>query len=106
MNATSSAIPAPGTRAEGNAAVAPASIAISAHDESGVIGRCLRSLLRHGAIDDVEVVVVANGCRDDTAERARDFADRIPGLTVVELGPAGKIGALNVGDARARKFPR
>ena len=88
------------------AVVAAASVVVPAHNESGVIGRCLESLLAQGRLDDVEVVVVANGCSDDTAERAREYAGRIPGLRVIELEEAGKVGALNAGDRACTTYPR
>jgi hypothetical protein len=46
---------------------------------------------------------VANGCKDDTAERARAVG---PPVTVLETPVGSKIGALNMGDAHARSFPR
>ncbi len=48
--------------------------------------------------------MIANGCRDDTAARARAMADRARGwgLTVIERAEGGKPGALNAGDAAAR----
>lgn len=87
-------------------AVPPASVIIPAHNESGVIGRCLDSLLRQGPLDAVQVVVVANGCSDDTAERARAYSVDVPGLTVIDRGQAGKVGALNAGDTVATRYPR
>ena len=81
-----------------------ASVIVPAHNEEAVIGRCLAALEPECA--DVEVVVVANGCDDETAEVAREFTDRLPGLRVVEREQGGKIGALNAGDAEATAFPR
>ena len=49
----------------------------------------------------MQVVVVCNGCSDDTADRARAL-----GAEVLELADAGKHLALNAGDAVARGFPR
>ncbi|MCC2034030.1 glycosyltransferase family 2 protein [Microbacterium allomyrinae] len=72
---------------------------VPAHDEESVIGRLLEGLL-DGSLDDV--VVVANGCRDRTADIARDAGSSV---TVVELAEGSKIAALNAGDDAARAFP-
>jgi glycosyltransferase involved in cell wall biosynthesis len=82
-------------------AVARFSVVIPAHDEESVIGRCL-GFVAELEPGEAEVVVVANGCRDATAERARS----VPGVRVVELGAAGKAEALNAGDRAATAFPR
>ncbi|GAB7190141.1 glycosyltransferase [Kineococcus sp. NUM-3379] len=64
-----------------------------------MIDRCLRTL---GVPDPaLEVVVVANGCTDDTAGRARRH-----GVRVVETAVPGKAHALNLGDAACTVFPR
>lgn len=78
------------------------SVVIAAHDEAAVLDRTLRTLLADAAPGEFEVVVVANGCTDGTAELARS----VPGVTVLELPEAGKPGALNAGDAAATGFPR
>lgn len=79
------------------------SVVVPAHDESAVVERCLRALLADAREGEFDVVVVANGCSDDTADRARAAG---PAVRVVETAAAGKIGALNLGDAHARAFPR
>lgn len=66
------------------------------------MGRCLQGFVPDLAPGEAEVVVVANGCHDDTAERARQF----PGVRVVERATASKVGALNAGDADCSVFPR
>nr|WP_091079308.1 glycosyltransferase family 2 protein [Microlunatus sagamiharensis] len=75
------------------------SVVVAAHDESAVITRCLDALAAQD--EAAAVVVVANGCHDDTAGLARR-----PGVRVVELAEAGKANALNHGDAVAVGFPR
>ncbi len=80
-----------------------ASVVIPAYDEEHVIGRCLRRLLEGAPPDRLQVVVVANGCHDDTAGAARRAA---PGATVIELDEASKAAALNAGDRAADAFPR
>jgi glycosyltransferase involved in cell wall biosynthesis len=78
------------------------SIVIPAHDEGPLVRVGLERMLADAEPGEFEVVVVANGCTDDTADQAR----RVDGVTVVEIGQASKIGALNAGDAAARGFPR
>ncbi|AGZ41482.1 glycosyltransferase [Actinoplanes friuliensis] len=78
------------------------SIVIAAHNEAAVIGRCLDALLADAAPGEFDVTVVANGCTDDTAA----VASARPGVRVVELETAGKVPALNAGDAVAVGFPR
>jgi glycosyltransferase involved in cell wall biosynthesis len=51
----------------------------------------------------VQVVVVANGCHDDTASRAREFS---PSIVVVETSVPSKPNALNLGDEKCNGFPR
>lgn len=77
------------------------SVVIPAHNEEQVIGRCLRSLL--DGPDDLEVVVVANGCTDRTAAVAAAHGPRVQ---VLETPVASKVAALNLGDAHVRAFPR
>lgn len=87
-----------------------AQIIIPAHDEADWIGDCLASLLRQELRGGARVIVIANGCRDDTAARARamagEFAARGWQLQVEELAQGGKIGALNHGDSVAEGGPR
>jgi glycosyltransferase involved in cell wall biosynthesis len=79
------------------------SVVIPAHDESTVIERCLRALLTDATEEEFDIVVVANGCTDDTAARARSVGGPV---TVVEEPVGGKINALAVGDRVAHGFPR
>ena len=44
-----------------------ASVVIPAHNERRVIGRCLRALREGAAPGELDVIVVANACTDDTA---------------------------------------
>lgn len=74
------------------------SVIIPAHNEAGVIERCLTRLM-HGLDATVDIIVVCNGCTDRTASLAGAFA----AVRVVEIPEASKIAALNVGD-RMRKF--
>jgi glycosyltransferase involved in cell wall biosynthesis len=79
------------------------SVVVPAHDESRVIAATLRALTE-GCVDgELQVVVVCNGCSDDTAEIARSFGSPVE---VVETPVASKAAALRLGDERATGFPR
>jgi hypothetical protein len=78
-------------------------VLIPAHDERTVIRRCLDHLFDGIDAAAIEVAVVCNGCRDDTADIAR--ASGYP-IEVVELDEASKPAALRAGDRRLRAFPR
>lgn len=77
------------------------SIVIPAHNEGESIERLLRALAPMA--NETEIVVVCNGCTDDTAARARLASSRIE---VIELEEASKTVALNAGDAVGATFPR
>ena len=81
------------------------SVIIPAHDEAGYIDRCLGAILASEGVT-AQVVVAANGCRDDTVGRARTHAEAFAAkgweLTVLDLPRPGKPGALNAGDQIAR----
>ncbi len=76
---------------------------IPAHNEARVIGRLLDSLLADSRGDEPDIVVVCNGCTDDTARIA---AERGPRVRVVEIPTPSKHTALRTGDDHARGFPR
>ncbi|MGY1636657.1 glycosyltransferase [Geodermatophilus sp. SYSU D00742] len=78
------------------------SVIIPAHDEAAVIAERLRGLTASLPAGSVELIVVANGCSDDTATVARG----VPGTRVVELPEASKTAALDAGDRAATVFPR
>jgi glycosyltransferase involved in cell wall biosynthesis len=79
------------------------SIVIPAHNEARVIGRLLDALLADSGEDDTDLVVVCNGCTDDTAAVA---AERGPRVRVVEIPVPSKHAALRAGDDHALGFPR
>jgi glycosyltransferase involved in cell wall biosynthesis len=74
------------------------SVVVPAHNEAAVLDRCLDSLTGPG----VQVIVVPNGCTDDTAGIARARGD----VGVVELREGSKTAALNAGDRVATGSPR
>ncbi len=79
------------------------SVVIPAHDEAAVVGRCLDAMLAGACPGEIEIVVVPNGCHDETAAIARSFG---PPVRVEETDRASKSHALNLGDQAARGFPR
>ncbi|MEX3315948.1 glycosyltransferase [Sulfitobacter sp. PS-8MA] len=83
-----------------------ASVLIPAHDEADWLPGCLGALMQSDPVaGGVEVIVIANGCRDNTAEVAwgvaPDCAARGWSMQVIDLAEGGKLGALNAGEAAA-----
>jgi glycosyltransferase involved in cell wall biosynthesis len=82
------------------------SVLIPAHNEAAYIGSCLDAVFTSDPLPgdaEGEVLVLANGCSDETAAQAR--AVQPPEgwkLKVLEQAEGSKLGALNVGDAAAR----
>ena len=90
-------------------------IIIPASNEAAQIATCLAALFATGSVPGpiavpVEIIVVANGCRDDTAAIARAAIPQAAALrwdmAVIERPEGGKPGALNAGDAAARHAAR
>ena len=81
----------------------PISVIIPAHNEAGVIARCLEELTERAEPGELEVLVVCNGCTDDTHAIAERFG---PPVRVLESPVASKPAALNLGDQEATSFPR
>lgn len=77
------------------------SIVVPAHNEAKVIGRLLDGLLRGARPGEFDVVVVANGCTDDTAAVAGAYDVRVLATPV-----PSKREALRLGDEAARGYPR
>ncbi len=83
------------------------SVLIPAHNEADWLPACLDALCAADPVaGPVEVIVVANGCTDHTAELARRkapaFEARGWALRVLEMAQGSKLGALNAGEAAAR----
>ncbi len=77
------------------------SILLPAHDEGAWITACLQAVMASDPMPPgwrAEVLVIANGCSDDTADRAR----QVGGARVIELPQGGKLNALNQGEAQAQ----
>lgn len=79
------------------------SVVIPAHNEQDVLARCLSRLLDKAQPGELEIVVVCNGCTDNTEQVATEFGH---GVRVMSSPIASKTVALNLGDAAARAFPR
>ncbi|MGX7729951.1 glycosyltransferase [Rhodococcus sp. 2H158] len=77
-------------------------VIVPAYNEAAVIERTLLPLSHAATEGYIELIVVPNGCTDDTAAVAR----RIPGVHVVELREGSKPAALNTGDRIATMWPR
>jgi GT2 family glycosyltransferase len=78
------------------------SVIIPAFNEAAVIKRNLMRLSNAAVDGYFELIVVCNGCTDDTADVARSVA----GVQVLELELGSKPAALNAGDAAATLWPR
>ncbi|MGC5020476.1 glycosyltransferase [Micromonospora sp. DT47] len=72
------------------------SVVVPAHNEAAVIGRLLRGLVTDARPGEFEIVVVPNGCTDDTERVAASVGEPV---RVVPVASAGKYGALRAGDA-------
>lgn len=81
------------------------SVIIPASNEASYIGACLTALFVSGPLG-AEAIVVANGCRDDTAAVARGYTEAAAAagwrLLVLDVAEGGKPNALNRGDAAAQ----
>lgn len=85
-------------------------IIIPANNEAAHIGACLEALLASKTNIALWVIVVANGCNDDTVSVAKHYALRADArgwrLRVVEISKGHKPSALNAGDAHTQPGPR
>jgi O-antigen/teichoic acid export membrane protein len=82
------------------------SIIIPAHNESNRLPAVLREYAQQFADRlgrDFEILVVANHCNDDTAEKAREIASDFPQISVLEeASKIGKGGAVILGTKAAQ----
>ncbi len=85
------------------------SLIIPANNEAAWMGRCLDAVLASEPLPEdapVQVIVVANGCTDATAEIAADYAPQALArgwaMEVLDLPDGGKLGALAAGEAAAQ----
>ncbi len=79
------------------------SVIIPARNAAATIGEQLAALAAQDYGGEWEVVVADNGSRDGTAEVAASYADRLPGLRVVDAShKVGANAARNAGASAAR----
>ncbi|MDQ1581759.1 MAG: hypothetical protein QOD05_2534 [Microbacteriaceae bacterium] len=77
-------------------------IIVPAHNEVRGLARLLPALLAEADPGEFRILVVCNGCTDDSAECARQFG---PDVEVIELAAASKAAALEAGTALVSDFP-
>jgi glycosyltransferase involved in cell wall biosynthesis len=83
------------------------SVIVPASNEAGLIGRCIEALLRSAFTRPIlwQLIIVANGCADNTAEIAHSYADAAEradvDLLVLYLAEGNKLNAINVGESYA-----
>lgn len=80
-------------------------VCIPVHNGADHIVRCLERVSQFDFAGKVHVVCVANGCTDDSADRARRmaslFLDNGWELSVIELDEVGKSAAIRCGEERS-----
>lgn len=85
------------------------SILIPANNEAARIGECLTAVLASNVPDTFnkppEIIVIANGCHDETAKIASSYIQQAKDngwqLKVINQTVGNKLAALNTGDAKA-----
>ncbi|WP_370401076.1 glycosyltransferase family 2 protein [Sulfitobacter sp. JB4-11] len=84
------------------------SVLIPAHEEAAYLPACMAALLASEPVPTggVQIVVMANGCSDDTVAVAEGYraqvADKGWTLDVLVIARGGKLNALNEGEAVAK----
>lgn len=82
-------------------------VIVPASNEAPLIGRCIEALLGSAFVRPTkwQLVIVANGCRDDTASVARSYTmaarQANVDLVVLDLEQGNKLNAINAGEAIA-----
>lgn len=79
------------------------SIIIPAHNEEASITRCLTQLVNRSTYDDFNIIVVCNGCTDNSAALVKEIDSKI---ICLETTVASKTNAINLGDKKAIHYPR
>jgi len=77
------------------------SIIIPAHNEESLISNTITKVLDQSSNN--EIIVVVNGCTDNTYDTANSFSNDI---TLIKSDIPSKINALNIGDSHATSYPR
>lgn len=83
------------------------SVIVPASNEAGLIGQCIEALLGSAFPSPTpwQLIIAANGCRDNTAAIARDYADRAQranvDLFVLDIAEPSKLNAINIGETFA-----
>jgi len=79
------------------------SIIIPAHNEEVTIASTIEALLTSSTQLEIDLIVVCNGCSDNTVSIVESYGDKV---TCLETGISSKTNALNMGDNVAKYFPR
>lgn len=79
------------------------SVIIPAYNEANVIGSVIDALMPGVNAGEIELVVVCNGCSDDTPTIVKSYGHNVK---CIETYVASKTNALNIGDNEAKGFPR
>lgn len=79
----------------------PITVILPARNDAENLSRCLTELAKQDHPGPVRIVVVPNGCTDETSDIARSFTDRLPSnysILIHDVSQQSKACALNAGD--------
>jgi len=79
------------------------SIIIPAHNEALSIVKCISALTKPDMACNLQIIVICNGCQDNTYSIVKAFNSSI---ICLETNIASKTNALNLGDEVAKFYPR